>query len=59
MTTQCCTCNKVKVDGEWIHPKGTVSQRVSHTYCPACHAEAIRAIQRELAAARGMQPATA
>lgn len=59
MTTQCCKCSRVKVEGEWIHPESEASKRVSHTYCPACHAETVRAMKREMAAARGMQPATA
>ena len=59
MTTKCCKCDKVKVEGEWIHPMSDAMGRVSHTYCPACHAETLRAFQREIAAARGLQPATA
>lgn len=59
MTTQCCKCNKVKVEGEWIHPVTDSTARVSHTYCPACHAETVRAFKREIASAGGMQPAAA
>lgn len=59
MTTQCCKCSRVKVDGEWIHPQGESGKRVSHTYCPPCHAEVLRSFKRERAAAQGLQPATA
>jgi len=56
MTTQCCKCNKVKVGGEWTHPAEETQKAVSHTYCPACHAEALRGFKLEWAAAGRYQP---
>lgn len=60
MTSQCCKCNKVKVGGEWIHPTDAEPHlTVSHTYCPACHAETLRGFKIEWAAARRLQPTVA
>jgi len=34
MTTVCCVCQKVKVNGEYVESE--TSSRVSHGYCPEC-----------------------
>ena len=40
MTIQCCKCKSVREDGEWKRPAADPAGSISHTYCPACLAEA-------------------
>jgi len=49
MTIQCCVCNKVKCDGEWICHDHNVKD-ASHTYCPACLEKCLQSVQEELSA---------
>ena len=48
MTVQCCVCKRERVDGDW-RPAGIGDPyRVTHTYCPACLAQARAEMQAEL-----------
>lgn len=52
MTIQCCTCNKVRRDESWETPQSASDDVVSHTYCPACFAEAMDEVRGEMEANR-------
>ena len=40
MIRQCCQCQKIEVNGEWVYPRFNQleNQEVSHGYCEACFA---------------------
>ncbi len=47
MTTQCCSCHKVRSPKGWKNPRDNefAPDTISHTYCPACYS----AVRTELA----------
>ena len=48
MLVQCCVCKKVKSNASWDKaPESDTSAHMSHSYCPACLADAERAIRAE------------
>ena len=55
MVIQCCVCDKVRVDGEWIPPTSTEGM-VSHTYCPRCLEKAMVDLRREMAMTHDCAP---
>ena len=36
MTVQCCMCDRVLEDAQWVDRKPASDDSVSHTYCPVC-----------------------
>ena len=36
MTVVCCSCKKVRVEGEWKRSHDHPGEPESHTYCPVC-----------------------
>lgn len=42
MTVQCCVCDRVLDDAQWVNRKPDSDDSVSHTYCPACLNVALR-----------------
>ncbi len=46
MTLQCCVCQKYKIANQW-KKKYAPKDSVSHTYCPSCHAKAIKSMAKE------------
>lgn len=52
MTAQCCICKRTREEhGAWTPQAPQESKSVSHTYCPACLAESMVSITKELAQA--------
>lgn len=48
MTTQCCVCRKVEMDGNWAVADERVGGGVSHTYCPVCLQRTLTEFRDEL-----------
>ena len=49
MVVQCCVCQRVRHENEWVAPTKAVAESresVSHGYCPRCAAEAFAEIRR-------------
>lgn len=47
MTIACCVCNQIRIDGEWVNPRGGNPNEMSHMYCPPCMAIQLNEIRRE------------
>lgn len=47
MEIQCCSCKKVRVEGEWVaHDSDSLKDtEISHGYCPSCADDAFREVQ--------------
>jgi hypothetical protein len=59
MTVQCCVCEKVRIEDQWLHTDVDHPATVSHTYCPVCLEKSLAAMRVELAKRRTAQLATA
>jgi hypothetical protein len=46
MTTQCCVCKSVRVNGVWGH-RTDDEIPTSHTYCPSCLTAEVAGIKRQ------------
>ncbi|MFM1921502.1 MAG: hypothetical protein RLZZ303_3136 [Candidatus Hydrogenedentota bacterium] len=57
MKVQCCVCNKVRDQDQWLppQPETAPAESVSHGYCPQCLEQA----HREIRALRYGLPANA
>lgn len=58
MTIQCCVCQRIKVEDTWKHRHVEHPQQVSHTYCPVCLEQSMKALYEETARNRKTIPAT-
>ncbi len=48
MTVKCCVCDKERINGVWFESSHrNTLEKVSHTYCPVCFAEAMAVIKRD------------
>jgi len=56
MKQQCCVCKKLRQENEWIRSKEPITEKLSHTYCPACLSQTVRAMRAEVAAANACRP---
>jgi len=46
LAVQCCVCRKMRIGGKWEKIEPFEGEPVSHTYCPGCHAEFLKEIER-------------
>ncbi|MCC6145673.1 MAG: hypothetical protein IT368_17845 [Candidatus Hydrogenedentes bacterium] len=46
MTTQCCVCKSIRVNGVW-GARAKDELPTSHTYCPSCLAAEVASIKRQ------------
>ena len=49
MIIQCCVCQKVRLENQWVEAIANLSaeNEISHTYCPACKAQFILVIRKK------------
>jgi len=59
MTVQCCRCKKLRIDDQWIRPRGAQDAQPSHTYCPLCLETTIAEFRAEAVALAAGRPCMA
>ena len=47
MTTKCCKCDKLRIEGAWIKQAASANEYFTYTYCDRCLREFKREIWRE------------
>ena len=52
MTTKCCKCDRIRLNGGWIQRISAGDKAFSYTYCPSCLREFRREVWRERRAER-------
>lgn len=56
MECQCCVCKSIQRNGVWSAPVSEPLKHVSHTYCPICLKETVRAMRTEISRANKREP---